>query len=430
VEYEAVRTKEDLKKSSFQLEKLILASNYCKSLLSLILEIYFSHYKVNTNLLKKLEGDNLTLFDLVSKNVNQDKVNLPIPDLHSLSSVENFDENVDLKLFHANVSLFLEATSSILKVKDHGEKARRNYKYFEDVLDASFLKLGHSKSSSKVSQSIHDSFWKTELDSMIGLINVKNEINSIYNYVKISQLRESSGLNVNSSSYHSVFIGSPGTGKTSVARFYGSMLKELGILEKGHLVEVDRSGLVAGYVGQTAIKTSDVINEAIGGVLFIDEAYALYEGDNPDNFGTEAIQVLLKRMEDDRHEFVVIVAGYSDKMEDFLNSNPGLASRFNRTIEFQNYSSLELYEIFLALMLREDYSINDEQVKKPLLDFFDKSRDGTKDTFGNARFVRNFFENVKLVHANRIMNLPGEKSKLVLASIEREDILTAIDRII
>lgn len=202
-----------------------------------------------------------------------------------------------------------------------------------------------------------------ELENMIGLDSVKDEIYSLVNLIKTQNLRKKQGLKIVDVSLHSVFTGSPGTGKTTVARLYSSILKELGVLKKGHLTEVDRTELVAGYLGQTAIKVEEVVNKALDGVLFIDEAYSLI-GKNGDTYGDEAINTLLKRMEDDRKRLVVIVAGYTDKMQDFINSNPGLKSRFNRFIEFPDYSTEELLQIFTKMIESNQYKLTENAVIK------------------------------------------------------------------
>ena len=238
-----------------------------------------------------------------------------------------------------------------------------------------------------------------ELDSLIGLIGVKKEVSAIKNFVKIQKMREEKGLPNTAVSNHLVFTGRPGTGKTTVARIIAKIYKDLGVVSKGQLVEVDRSDLVAGYVGQTAIKTQEVIDKAIGGVLFIDEAYML-DGEGQD-FGQEAIDTLLKAMEDHRDDLVVIVAGYTDLMKGFIDSNPGLKSRFTRYINFEDYSAEELLQIFKKLCESNKYVLA-ENVESPLLDYFKDIVSKKDDNFGNAREIRNYFESVISNQANRI----------------------------
>jgi type VII secretion ATPase EccA len=248
-----------------------------------------------------------------------------------------------------------------------------------------------------------------ELNSLIGLESVKKDVTSLSNFIKMKQMRETKGLKSPNISYHCVFTGNPGTGKTTVARILASIFKELGILKRGHLVETDRSGLVAEYVGQTAVKTNKIIDSALDGVLFIDEAYTLIGGQN--DYGMEAIATLLKRMEDDRDRLIVILAGYSKEMEDFINSNPGLRSRFNRYILFPDYTSSELYDIFQLNATKNEYVINEEanQYLKKKLDIVVQNKQ--KD-FGNARYIRNYFELAIEHQANRLaadVNLTPEK---------------------
>lgn len=256
-----------------------------------------------------------------------------------------------------------------------------------------------------------------ELSSLIGLKSVKEEIESLYNYIKIQKIRIEKGIKSPPLSYHCVFTGNPGTGKTTVARIVAQIYKELGILKKGHLVETDRSGLVAEYVGQTAIKTNSIIDKAIDGVLFIDEAYSLSEGGQGD-FGKEAISTLIKRMEDDRERLVVILAGYSSNMDDFINTNPGLQSRFSRYIDFPDYSEEELLQIFLQNAKKGDYVL-DENALTLLRGVLHDAIVHKDKNFGNARYVRNLFEKCIQNQANRLSEEKiVDKEKLCLLTAE------------
>lgn len=241
--------------------------------------------------------------------------------------------------------------------------------------------------------------WLSELNSLVGLEQVKKDVDSLRNLIKVQALRRKQGLPNTTVSYHCVFTGNPGTGKTTVARIIAGIYKELGLLKKGHLIEVDRSKLVAEYVGQTGPKTNKVIDEALDGVLFIDEAYSLVGGEN--DFGSEAIATLLKRMEDDRDRLVVILAGYTNEIREFIDSNPGLQSRFNRYIHFDDYSVDELTEIFKLNLKKSRYKIK--------RDAFDELRNDIEKAvylkdrhFGNARYVRNLFEKVVQNQADRL----------------------------
>lgn len=260
-----------------------------------------------------------------------------------------------------------------------------------------------------------------ELHDLIGLANVKKEVEALSNYIRIQNKRQQKGMRTPFISYHCVFTGNPGTGKTTVARILAKIYKNLGVVSKGHLVETDRSGLIAEYVGQTAIKTNKVIDRALGGVLFIDEAYSLIGGGDED-YGKEAVATLLKRMEDERGKFVVILAGYTKEMEDFINSNPGLQSRFSRYIEFSDYNADELYQIFIKQLKQFDYTMNSE-ASVALQSYFAYQVMHKDKNFGNARFVRNVFERTLQRQATRLskeVNLTTEK----LAEITKEDLPT------
>lgn len=258
-----------------------------------------------------------------------------------------------------------------------------------------------------------------ELHTLIGLDNVKQEVDKLSNFIKVQKLREGEGLKSSPISYHCVFTGNPGTGKTTVARIIASMYKKLGILSKGHLVEADRAALVAEYIGQTAVKTNKIIDSALDGVLFIDEAYSLVSSDSSD-YGHEAISTLLKRMEDDRERLVIILAGYSDEMKDFINSNPGLESRFNRYIHFDDYSEEELIKIFVKISENNDYLLS-EDAKDKLRECIHEELKTKASNFGNARFIRNLFEKTLENLATRISKYDNV-SKIDLQTILSSDI--------
>ena len=250
-----------------------------------------------------------------------------------------------------------------------------------------------------------------ELDGYIGLQTVKEEVHNLINMASVYQLRRQHDLPTTDMSLHLVFTGNPGTGKTMMARMMARIYRSLDILSRGQLVEVDRSGLVAGYVGQTAIKTQKVIEKAMGGVLFIDEAYAL-NGRSENDFGQEAIDTILKAMEDHRDDLVVIVAGYTDLMDRFIHSNPGLESRFNRFLLFDDYTTDEMVEIFRMQCKKGCYQLTEEA--QPLIrDYI--AEESADDSFGNARGVRNLFEHVLVAQNNRLA---------AMEKITREDLMT------
>ncbi|WP_167954743.1 AAA family ATPase [Anaerosporobacter faecicola] len=263
-----------------------------------------------------------------------------------------------------------------------------------------------------------------ELRDLVGLESVKEEVNSLINLIKVRKMRERFQMPVMDMSYHMVFTGNPGTGKTTVARIIAEIYKELGLLSKGNLIETDRAGLVAGYVGQTAIKVTEVVEKALGGVLFIDEAYSLTNNTCGNDFGNEAIDTLVKLMEDHRDDLVVIVAGYKKEMETFLKANTGLISRFNKFIEFKDYSVEELLAILNGMAKKSSMELEEDAqhyIKKQL----SKMTKAARNRFGNARGIRNVFEKILTSQANRLVTY--EKPTLeLLTQIVYEDVVEAI----
>lgn len=257
-----------------------------------------------------------------------------------------------------------------------------------------------------------------ELQELTGLERIKEDVSDLIKLVKVQQKRRSMGLPSVPVSLHLVFSGNPGTGKTTVARIIAKIYKQIGVLSKGQLIEVDRASLVAGYVGQTAIKTMEKIKEAKGGVLFIDEAYSLNKEGN--DYGQEAIDTILKAMEDYREDFVVIVAGYKELMERFINSNPGLKSRFNKYIEFDDYNENELVQIFCSMCRKHGYVVTDDALSKvqEKIKCMLKNKD---ENFANARDIRNLFEVIITNQANRAIDMDLEGDEFITISSDDID---------
>ena len=287
----------------------------------------------------------------------------------------------------------------------------------ENLRNAAVQKNSKSKVDTIHEAPVNENLAK--LNELIGLRQAKSEIASLCNFIHMKQMRAEMDLKSPTISYHCVFSGNPGTGKTTVARILAGIYRDLGILNSGHLVETDRSGLVAEYVGQTAVKTNRIIDSALDGILFIDEAYTLANGDAND-YGAEAIATLLKRMEDDRERLVVILAGYTDEIEAFINSNPGLRSRFNRYIHFDDYTAEELYEIFCVLSKKNEYELMPEAAHLLQKQLSAIVANKPKD-FGNARYIRNLFEKVVEAQAGRLTTKSG-LSKKDLTLITEEDL--------
>lgn len=264
-----------------------------------------------------------------------------------------------------------------------------------------------------------------ELDALIGLGKVKSKVQDLIVYQKVQKLRREKNLHSTKNTLHLAFTGNPGTGKTTVARIVGRIYRKIGLLSKGHFVEVSRTDLIAGYQGQTALKVKKVIEQAKGGVLFIDEAYSITENDHSDSYGRECLTELTKALEDYRDDLVVIVAGYTEPMNKFFMSNPGLKSRFNTFIEFNDYNSVELNEILYSMCQSNDYVLDDEAREKIRL-YFEQQISSKNENFANARLVRNLYDDLVMNHARRVINVDNPES-VILSTIKAEDFTFALD---
>ncbi|MBR6024438.1 MAG: AAA family ATPase, partial [Methanobrevibacter sp.] len=334
---------------------------------------------------------------------NEDHVDRVLEMLSGCESCNDFHEN-----FIANskdwINKAIDGDEAYLDF--YKELSRKRPDVVADILlsddsvvkidDGTFQKVDSPKAEEETLDDLLD-----ELNKLVGLEAVKKEVNSLVNLVQIRKIREERGMKQPSMSLHLVFSGNPGTGKTTVARLLSKIYSKLGVLSKGHLIETDRSGLVGGYLGQTAIKTQEVIQSAMGGILFIDEAYTLAPKKQDDAYGQEAIDTILKAMEDHRDDLIVIVAGYPSLMDNFIHSNPGLESRFNKYIFFEDYNPEELYGIFLSMCENSSLKLDskaDEYLKGLCEDIYNTRG----DNFSNARQIRNIFENVLTAQANRL----------------------------
>ncbi|QBN19325.1 AAA family ATPase [Flavobacterium nackdongense] len=341
---------------------------------------------------------------------------------------KNFLEKVKVEntISDSNLSSFTKILQEnqnpkLVKVVQHF------YNFLQFSFDTSFekneiVKQFFQSNSDKEQLPADDSLEKVleELNELIGLDNIKKDVSELINLLEIQKKRTSEGLKNTEITLHTVFSGPPGTGKTSVARLLSRIFKHLGFLSKGQLIETDREGLIAGFVGQTALKVDKVVDESLGGVLFIDEAYALTQNSFGSDYGAEAVNTLIKRMEDHREDLALVVAGYTEPMKIFVESNPGLRSRFNRFFEFNHFSPSELLQIFESIATKSDFVITDD-AKEKLNDTFELLYDKKDESFGNARVVRNLFEKCVQNQANRIIKIK-KLSKKTLKTLTMEDI--------
>ena len=347
--------------------------------------------------MNRKSGIDMSIFELA------DRLDLRNKNLTSTEMLEKTMEAID-KMIESNIADFSEI--EIPKFEDIApEFDKKVVAQKENVAAAENQSAVVSENKDKEPEPTYEELME-ELDALIGLETVKADIKTMINFLRICKLREERGLKSPELSYHMVFSGNPGTGKTTIARLLSKVYKAIGLLEKGQLVEVDRAGLIAGYQGQTAIKTAEVVQSALGGVLFIDEAYSLVQGDN-DTYGKECIATVLKAMEDNRDNLVVIVAGYDDLMHKFIESNPGLQSRFNKYIHFPDYTGEEMEKIFLLQCKSNGYTI-EEAGQKLIREVFDRMYQMRDENFGNGRTVRNTFEKIINCQATRLADAKSE----------------------
>lgn len=363
----------------------------------MISDIYCQQLKTYANQLDKLAGKDAMFGKLVDE------------------ITEEGMERSQLELIHV-VTKWTKDNPSFKLKKIQEEMVETLYKYLGSLqVDEQLQQLKEESNTSLEEQ--FDS-----LNELIGLETVKQQIRDLINYNKVQQLRIKNGLKRTDKTLHMAFLGNPGTAKTTVARIVGKMYKEMGFLSKGHFIEVGRTDLIAEYQGQTAIKVKKLIKRAKGGVLFIDEAYSITENDKSDSYGRESLTELTKALEDYRNDLVVIVAGYPDLMEDFFKSNPGLKSRFNTFITFDDYKQEDLINIFLYICKQNDYVSSKSLIEK-LSNLIEKILEEKDQHFSNGRFIRNLFDDITMNQAKRLLKKDEELTHDDLSQLLQEDLI-------
>lgn len=321
-----------------------------------------------------------------------------------------------------SIILFLKALTNLSKAQNSPIVEKKTDK----IIDLFYKSLGMTKVDSLIKTAKENSnipleTLQAQLDELIGLENVKKQVSDLIKFNQIQKMRKDSGLKIANKTLHLALLGNPGTAKTTVARIIGKMYKSIGLLSKGHFIEASRTDLIAEYQGQTAIKVKRLVNRARGGVLFIDEAYSITENDHSDAYGRECLTELTKALEDYRDDLVVIVAGYKTPMDKFFDSNPGLKSRFNTFIEFNDYSADELEKILLLMCEKNDYVL-EEDAKNSIRKYLEQQIEEKTENFANGRLVRNIFDDLIMNQAIRVSD-SGDFSSDSLKTILRTDFI-------
>lgn len=363
-------------------------------------------------------------WESISRYIKDSNLDIRGNTLESLTRMKKYDSENGTKNFHRLATAYYGYAQCLMKSDGSiNEKEEERLKQIAFLLfnKENFVPGDNTEAEIEVEEeeeTLEEVMEK--INNLVGMEKIKEEIKTFINLIKVQKEREERGFVVTPLSLHAVFHGPPGTGKTTIARLLGKVYRCLGLLKKGHLVETDRAGLVAGYVGQTAIKVDELVQKALDGVLFIDEAYSLSPGNGGNDFGQEAIDTMLKRMEDYRERLVIIVAGYPDEMKRFINSNPGLKSRFSRYFFFEHYTPDELILIFDIFCKNVDFTV-DEKARGKLHRLLEELYSERDRTFGNGRLVRNLFEKMVEKQANRIAGISPLTDEL-LCTITDEDI--------